>query len=82
MVNCIPSDMSARTLTAGSQASAPTGGVGASAGAINDGAGLAGPKSKSELTIKLFREKPLSISYDARQIDRALKQEYEIDKDV
>ncbi|MBL4602371.1 MAG: hypothetical protein JKY84_06490 [Emcibacteraceae bacterium] len=39
---------------------------------------ISGPKAKSELTISLFQDEPDSISYDARVIEKALKEEYEI----
>lgn len=74
-------DMSARTLTGVSGGSSPTGGVGASASSLDMGAEIAGPKAKSELTIVMYNEKPLGISYDASEINRALKQEYEIISD-
>ena len=37
---------------------------------------LSGPKPKSELTILLFHDKPEGITYDARVIEKALKEEY------
>lgn len=41
------------------------------------------PQAKSELTIVLYKEKPKEISYEARTIAKALKDEYEIvDKPV
>lgn len=71
-------DMSARTLTGVSGGNSPTGGVGASASTLNMGAEISGPKSKSDLTIVMYNEKPLGISYDASRIVRALRQEYGI----
>lgn len=40
---------------------------------------LTGPRAKSEMTIVLFHDKPDGITYDAKQVELALKNEYQID---
>ena len=51
-----------------------------SGGAVAASGTLTGPRARSELTIVLFNDKPDGISYDARQVELALKNEHKIDE--
>lgn len=45
-------------------------------------AGSNSPQAKSEMIILMYNEKPDGIAYDAKQIETALKNEYQIDDEI
>ena len=44
--------------------------------------GLSGPKPKSELTIKLFHNKPDDVSYNARKVEEEIIDEYKASNSI